>query len=161
MKSGEKQTQLINIPKLIEAIRVLRAKLLDVLPKLPSAPLERDRVLRDLGREVAAQVGIDDYLTLASVDALIFVFDKPFADTVYTSIMNDVERLSKLKLAELKIEPRSMYEVKIVLRLQRLTQDEFKQHIQALKSMKFKFDDILKCWYKIYEAGKPIVHPLA
>jgi hypothetical protein len=161
MKSTQNQTQLVNIPKLIEAIRSLRVKRLDLLATIPSEPLTRGRMLRELANEIIRQLGIDDYLTITAIDALVEIFDKPYADAVYTLLMQDLEQLSKLKLQELKLEPRSLYEVKMTVKLQRLPPDEFRQHIQILKSLKFKFDDILKHWYKIYEAGKPIVHPLA
>jgi hypothetical protein len=161
MKSNTTQAQLVNIPKLIEVIKILRVKRLELLTKLPDDPLGRDRILRELSNKIVAQVGIDDYLTLTAVDALIFILDKPYADSTYISLINDLEQLSKLKLQELRLEPRSLYEVKITVKLQKLPQDEFKQHIQALKSMKFKFDELLKYWFKIYEAGKPAVHPLA
>jgi hypothetical protein len=157
MKSGE----ILNVKKVIEAIKILRVKLLDILPKLPSNPLDRGKVLRELANEIVTQVGIDDYPTRVAVDALVEIFDKPYADSVYTAIMNDLEQLSRLKLQELRIELRSLYEIKIAVKLQRLPSDEFKQHLNVLKTMRFKFDDILKIWYKIYEAGKPIVHPLA
>jgi hypothetical protein len=152
--------QIIDVEKVIQAIRLLRAKRLDLLSRLPDNPLERGRVLWALTDEVVAQVGINDHLTKTAVDMLILIFDKPYADSVYTSLMSDLEKISKLKLQELKLVPRSMYEVKLELKLQRLPQDEFKQHVQTLKSLKFRFDDILKQWYKIYEAGRPVAHPL-
>jgi hypothetical protein len=128
---------------------------------LPANPLERGRVLRELENEIINQLGINDYLTVTAINALIEIIDKPFTDVVYMALIQGLEQLSKLKLQELKVEPRSTWEIKITVRLARLPQDEFKQHIQVLKSMKFRFDDLLKCWYKIYEAGKPVVHPLA
>ena len=161
MKSTQNQTQVVNVEKIIQAIRILRAMRLDLLPKLPDNPIERGRVLRELENEIIVQLGINDYLTVTAINALIEIFDKPFADSVYLSVMQDLEQLSKLKLQELRLELRSLYELKLTAKLQRLPPDEFKQHVQVLKSLRFRFDDMLKHWYKIYEAGKPVVHPLA
>jgi hypothetical protein len=158
MKSNE--TRIVNVSKVIEVIKILRIKRLDLLSRLPDNPLERDRILRELENEIIKQLEINDYLTVKALDALIFVFDKPFADVVYTSIANDLEQLSKLKLQELKVEAESTWGVRVDVKLERLAQEEFKQHVQVLKSLKFRFIDLLKCWRKIYEAGKPIAHPL-
>ena len=161
MKSTQNQNktqiQVINIEKTIQAIKVLRTKVLIV----PAEPLARGRVLRELADEIIVQLEINDYLTISAVNALVEIFDKPLADTVYTALIQDLEHLSKLKLQELKLELRSLYELKLTTKLQRLSPDEFRQHIQVLKSLRFKFDDILKLWYKLYEAGKPVAHPLA
>ena len=163
MKSNANQVinQVINIEKVIQVIRILRVKRLDILTKLPSAPLERERMLRELANEIVQQLGINDYLTISAVDALVNVIDKPFADSVYTSLMNDLQQVSKLKLAELRVFARSLWDVEVTMKLQKLSSEEFKQSVRLLKSLKFKFDEILKCWNKIYEAGKPAAHPLA
>jgi len=163
VKSNANQVinQVINIEKVIQVIRILRVKRLDILVRLPSAPLERERMLRELENEIVQQLGVDDYLTVSAVNALVNVIDKPFADSVYTSLINDLQQLSKLKLAELKVVTRSLWDVEARVRLQKLPPEEFGQSVHLLKSLKFRFDDILKCWYKIYEAGKPAAHPLA
>ena len=163
MKSNANQVinQVINIEKVIQVIRILRVKRLDILTKLPSAPLERERMLRELANEIVQQLGINDYLTISAVDALVNVIDKPFADSVYTSLMNDLQQVSKLKLAELRVFARSLWDVEVTMKLQKLSSEEFKQSVRLLKSLKFKFDEILKCWNKIYEAGNPAAHPLA